>query len=274
MNLRTKRDSIRSLNAANILLAVICAVVLAACGGSDTKDTAAGPDAPAAPVADDVSASAEDTGPHLSGKITFDGPRPVRTVIQMAEDPKCTAMHAAEPLLSDREIVGEDGAIKDVFVYIKEAPEGNYPVPPEQLVLDQIGCQYVPHVFGIQIGQELSVQNSDPLLHNIRSFTRTNRPFNNAQPEGAPPRIKKFGKVELSIRMKCDLHPWMTAFIFALDHPFFATTDESGAYAIHGLPPGDYTLVAWHEKYGEQETAITIAEDEGTAADFVFLPAE
>ncbi len=271
MNFRTKRHSFRSLNAADILLAVICAVVIAACGGPDTEDTAGdGPPPAAAPG--DVSASAEDTGPRLSGKITFDGPRPVRTVLNTAEDPECTKLHVNEPLLSDREIVGEDGELTDVFVYIKEAPEGDYPAPAEQVVLDQIACRYVPHVLGVQVGQELSVQNSDPLLHNIRSFTRANRPFNNAQPEGTAPRVKKFKNAELAIRMKCDIHPWMTGFLFAMDHPFFATTGEGGAYTIQGLPPGDYTLVAWHEKYGEQETAISITEDEGTAADFVFQP--
>ncbi len=273
MKLRTKRHFSPSLNAANILLAVVCAAVLAACGGSDTED-AADPGASEAPAAADVSTQAEDTGPHLSGKITFYGPRPVRVELSTAADPLCTAMHKDEPLLSDHAIVSERGELKDVFVYVKEPPEGNYPVPAEQLVLDQIGCSYVPHVFGIQIGQELSVQNSDPLLHNIRSFARKNRPFNNAQEEGAAPRVKKFGKVELGIRMKCDIHPWMTGFIFALDHPYFGTSAENGVYGIHGLPAGDYTLVAWHEEYGEQEAAVTVAEDGSGVADFVFSPAE
>ena len=279
MNFRSTCHSSRTLT--RIILAVICAVVLAACGGSDTEDSAgsgapAAPavDAPAAPAAGDVSASAGDTGTPLSGRVTFNGPRPKWTVLPTESDPECAALHVDEPLLSDREIVGEDGGIKNFFVYIKEAPEGDYPVPAEQAVLDQIGCRYVPHVLGVQAGQEIRVENSDPTLHNVRAIARTNRPFNNSLPKGAAPRVKKFDKVELAIRMKCDIHPWMTAFIFAVDHPFFATTDESGAYTIQGLPPGDYTLVAWHEKYGEQATAITITEGEGTAADFVFEPTE
>ena len=271
MNFRTKRHSIRSLNAANILLALICALVLAACGGSDTDDTAETAP-PEAAAAGDVLASAGDTGTVLSGRVTFDGPRPERAVLQTREDPKCTAMHVDGPFLSDREIVGEDGGIKNVFVYIKEAPEGDYPAPAEQVVLDQIGCRYVPHVLGVQVGQEISIENSDPTLHNVRAFARANRPINNALPKDSAPRVQKFKNPELAIRMKCDIHPWMTAFLFAMDHPFFATTGESGAYTIQGLPPGDYTLVAWHEKYGEQETAISVTDGEGTAADFVFQP--
>lgn len=272
MNFHSTRHSTRSVNAANVLLAVICAVALAACGGSDTDDSA-GSAPPPAPAAGDVSASPGDTGTGLSGKVTLNGPRPERTVLQTESDEKCAAVHGDEPLLSDSTIVSEDSEIKNVFVYIKEAPEGDYPVPAEQAVLDQIGCRYIPHVLGVQVGQELSIENSDPTLHNVRAFARKNRPFNNTQIEGAAPRVKKFKNAEMAIRMKCDIHPWMTAFLFAMDHPFFATTDESGAYTIQGLPPGDYTLVAWHEKYGEQETAITITEGEDTAADFTFEPA-
>ena len=260
MTFRAFRRPISNSNAARIFLAVICSAALAACGGSDTEDTAG--TAPA-PAAGDKVAS-------LSGTVTFNGPRPERAVLLTESDPKCTVLHTDEPLLSDREIVSEDGGVKDVFVYIKEAAEGEYPVPTQQVVLDQVGCRYIPHVLGVQVGQELRVQNSDPTLHNVRSFARANRPFNNSQPAGAAPRIKKFNKVEMGIRLKCDIHPWMTAFIFAMDHPFFAVTDESGSYSIDGLPPGEYALVAWHEKYGEQEIAITVSEDAGTTTDFTF----
>ncbi len=265
----TFRCSICNSNAARISLAVICSAALAACGGSDTEDTAG--TAPA-PTPGYTSAGAEDAGAGLSGTVTFNGPRPERTILLTESDAKCTVLHTDDPLLSDSEIVSEDGGVKNVFVYIKEPPEGDYPVPEQQAVLDQVDCRYIPHVLGVQVGQEISVRNSDPTLHNVRSFTRENRPFNNSQPAGAAPRIKKFNNAELAIRMKCDIHPWMTAFIFAVDHPFFATTDENGAYAIRDLPPGEYTLIAWHEKYGEQETTVTISEGKGAVSDFVFEP--
>ena len=176
----------RRSNAVQISLAVICSAALAACGGSDTEDTAG--TAPA-PAGGDKVAS-------LSGTVTFNGPRPERAVLLTESDPKCTVLHTDEPLLSDREIVSEDGGIKDVFVYIKEAPGGEYPVPTQQKVLDQVGCRYIPHVLGVQVGQELRIENNDPTLHNVRSFARKNRPFNNSQPKGAAPRIKKFDNVE------------------------------------------------------------------------------
>jgi len=258
-----------NVNIASILLVLLCAAVLAACGGSDTDNSESDPGTAPTP-----SSSAEEDGASLSGAVLFTGPRPERVVLLIESDPNCTMAHADAPLLSDREIVSEDGGVQNVFVYIKEAPAGEYPVPTQQVILDQIGCRYIPHVMGVQLGQELRVQNSDPTLHNVRSFARANRPFNNSQPKGAAPRIKKFDKVEMGIRLKCDIHPWMTAFIFAMDHPFFATTDENGAYAISGLPAGEYTLVAWHEKYGEQESLVTISEGEDAVADFAFEPTE
>ena len=264
MIFRAIHRSISNRNSAAFLLVAVCAATLAACGGSDTEDSA-GTAPPPTPAAGDKAAS-------LSGTAIFNGPLPERVVLLTESDPICTMAHTDDPLLSDREIVSEDGGIKNVFVYIKEAPEGEYPVPTQQKVLDQVGCRYIPHVLGVQVGQELRIENSDPTMHNVRSFARKNRPFNTSLPMDAAPRIKKFDNVELGIRIKCDIHPWMTAFIFAMDHPFFATTDENGAYTISGLPAGEYTLVAWHEKYGEQESVVTISEGEDVVADFTFEP--
>lgn len=269
--------STRSLCMAMSLFVLLCSGILAGCGGSDTDDGSATEDAAAAPstpaeglIAANTSGSAGENSNGLSGIVTFAGPRPERAVLQTESDAKCAAMHTDAPLLSDKTIVNEDGGVQNVFVYIKNAPEGDYPIPTEQVVLDQIACRYVPHIIGIRVGQEIAVKNSDPTLHNVRASARINRPWNNALPEGAPPRIKKFKKMEMLIRLKCDIHPWMTGVIFAMDHPFFAVTDESGSYSINGLPPGDYTLVAWHESFGEQESAITVSEGPATTADFTF----
>ena len=261
-------------------LPAICILLLATvtgCGGSDSDapDSAA-PEAGGTPA---DTASADQAAPAAAiagivGTATLNGDVPERTELETGSDPKCSVMHEDEPLLSDRAIISENGGIKDVFVYIKNPPEGDYAPPAEQAVIDQIGCRYVPHVLGVMTGQEISVENSDPTLHNVRGIARSNRPFNNSQPEGAKPRIKKFDKAEMGIRLKCDIHPWMTAFIFAMDHPFFAVSDDTGAFAITGLPDGEYTVVAWHEKYGEQEGTATFTEGAATTLDFSFEPTE
>lgn len=269
MNFVTAAPLTRNLKLLAAVLAVVCATVLTGCGGSDTDD-AASPRPAAGGTPGDAAGGAQEGGTGVRGVAKLNGPVPERVVLQTEGDPQCTIMHQDEPLLSDRELISPDGGIQNVFVYVKEAPAGDYPPPAEQEVIDQVACRYIPHVLGVQVGQEISVRNSDPTLHNVRSFARVNRPFNNSQPKGTPPRIKKFDKAEMAIRLKCDIHPWMTAFVFAMDHPFFAVTDAEGGFAISGLPAGEYTLVAWHEKYGEQEAVVTVTEGELATADFTF----
>jgi len=159
-------------------------------------------------------------------------------------------------------------------VYVKNAPAGDYAVPEDVAVLDQMGCRYTPHVLGLRVGQTLELHNNDPLLHNVRAIARENKPINYGQPAGSAPRKKVFDKPEMAIRMKCDVHPWMTAFTFAMDHPFFAVTDENGAFSITGLPAGEYTLGLWHEAYGEQEMQVTVTDGSMAEAGFTVKAAE
>ena len=178
-------------------------------------------------------------------------------------------------MLSEEELVSEDGEVANVFVYISSGLEdAEYPVPEEIATLDQKGCAYHPRVQGVILGQEFNLTNSDPLLHNSRSYARRNRPFNYGQPAGTKPRGRPFVRKEPAVRIKCDVHTWMVAYIFAMDHPFFAVTDDAGKFKIEGLPAGDYTLTAWHEKYGELDMEITVGETAFTGGDFTFTPSE
>lgn len=215
----------------------------------------------------------ESRGPRgLHGRVTFDGPRPERSVLDTSSDPLCEEMHIDKPLLSEDRLVSEGGGVMNVFVWVKDALENiEYPVPSHPAVLDQVSCQYTPRVLGVRVGQTLDIKNSDPLLHNTRSLSKRNRSFNLGQPSDSV-RRQSFSRPEAAIRLVCDVHPWMRAFVFSMDHPFFATTDEDGAFAIEGLPPGDYTLEAWHERYGSLETNIVVVEGSRTEANFTYMP--
>jgi len=243
-------------------------MVLVGCGGS-TEDApevantpaAAEPSAEAPAAAEPAPAAA--TG--VQGRVTFDGPRPERPEISTAADAKCAILHGGEPLISELSVVSEDGGVQHAFVYVKNAPEGDHPLPSEPAVLDQSGCMYVPHIVGMRAGQTLNVQNSDETTHNIRSYSKANKPFNISQPVPGM-RERQFPKPEMGVKIKCDFHPWMTAYVFAMSHPYFSVTDENGNFSISDLPDGEYTLVAWHETWGEQEAALTVSNGSGEAS--------
>ena len=144
-----------------------------------------------------------------------------------------------------------------------------FPAPPEPVTIDQLGCQYHPHVFGIQVGQTLQILNSDNTLHNIHSLAEKNKQFNLGMPIQGMKLTKKFDQPEVMTKLKCDVHPWMHAYIGVLPHPFYGTTGEDGTFEIKELPPGEYTLEALHEKYGTQTQKVTVGEGSQTA-DFTF----
>ena len=219
-----------------------------------------------------LSAAEATTGFSVSGVATFAGKPPERLPIDMARDPKCIAAHGGEEVLDEALLVSGDGQIQNVFLFVENVESGDYAMPESPAILSQSGCMYRPRVQGIRVGQKLQIVNSDPLLHNVRSFARKNRPFNIGQPKEGT-REKTFTQVEHAIKIKCDIHPWMTAHFFVLDHPFFAVTDEAGAFAIEGLPAGDYVLQAWHESLGKLQKEITVSEDIADA-NFLFEPSK
>lgn len=205
----------------------------------------------------------------VSGVVTFDGQAPKRRVVKMDQDAQCVKLHGETKVLDENVIVNQDGRVKNAFVYIHKVAGKTFPMPEGPAVLDQKGCMYAPRVQGMRVGQTLKIQNSDPILHNIRSLARTNRAFNIAQPKMGMVREKVFKRSELAIKFKCDVHKWMTAYIFVLDHPFFSATDDEGSFTIEGLPPGEYVLHAWHETFGKVKRDITVAGDV-TDANFTF----
>jgi plastocyanin len=171
----------------------------------------------------------------------------------------------------ERVLIGDAGALQNVFVYVKDGL-GNlrFPIPATSVVLDQKGCHYVPHVLGVQVGQNLEVVNSDPTLHNVHAVAKANQEFNQGQPLPGMKFTRQFSTPEVMVPFKCDVHSWMNAFIGVLDHPYFAVTGADGSFSLKGLPPGTYTIEAWHETLGTQTQSVTIGEKESKEIAFTF----
>ena len=205
----------------------------------------------------------------ISGVIKFDGAAPVRKRIDMGADANCAA--AAGEKLTEETIV-TDGKLANVFVYITGGPveQFSFPTPSDPVVLDQKGCHYDPHVLGLMTRQTLKITNSDQAAHNIHPTPKNNPEWNESQPPGTAPKEKTFNRAETLIPVKCNQHPWMKASIGVLAHPCFGVSAKDGAYTIKNVPPGKYTLIAWHEIMGEQKMEITVGAGEKKPQDFTF----
>lgn len=205
----------------------------------------------------------------ISGKVKFEGEAPKPKAINMSADKLCVQQHK-ENIFQEDAVISSTGEMKWIFVYIKEGIKQKYPIPQEPVILDQKGCQYHPHIFGIMPGQRLQIKNSDPLLHNIHTSPTLNPEFNKGQPKQGMVDEFTFAKPEIMLSFKCDVHPWMSAKACVTEHPFFAVTGEDGSYAISNLPAGMYTLAAVSERYGEKTMQVTVSEGETQMVDFSF----
>ncbi len=234
------------------------------------------PTSPVRPTAA-VSAHATSRGNEgvMTGRILLHGDRPKPKKIKTDADPKCAEMHADEPLVDESVIVAEDGAVRNVFVYVKAGLEGaTFEKPAESVVIDQRGCRYEPHVFGMQVKQILVIRNGDDTLHNIHATPRdpANKEFNLGQPNKGMEAKKTFASPEVMVHFKCDVHPWMVAYAGVLDHPFFAVTGDDGVFALPPLPAGEYVIAAWHEVYGELTQPVTLGGRETKEISFTYTP--
>ncbi len=257
----------------------LAAVLAAGCGGKDDDDedrpkssraAGASKEGAAAPAASAAGPVAGATGAaSITGKIVFEGAVPVPEKYKMSADAFCAKAHPGDVAKQDIEI-GPDRGIADVFVYVKSGISGTYPPPATAATIDQKGCRYTPHVFGVVAGQNIDILNSDPTLHNIHSLPEKNEPFNLAMPVQGMKYTKKFDQPEVMIRIKCDVHGWMSAYCGVLSHPFFAVTAADGTYTIKNLPAGTYTIEAWHEKLGTQTQQVTVGAQESKTAAFTF----
>ena len=244
---------------------VLGALLLGGCGGSGEKAANTAETAPKPGLSPDTA-----NGASVAGKVSFKGVKPVSRDIDMSANPACQKMHP-KPVPSGEAVVGADGSVANVFVWVKAGvPQGDWAAPSKAAVVDQQGCVYTPRVVGVVVGQQVEFRNSDETNHNIHPMPRENPEWNESQPPKGEPKRKTFEREEVMVPVKCNIHPWMRAYVGVVRHPFFGVTGADGSFNIAGLPPGTYTVEAWHERFGRQEAQVTVAAKDAKTVDFSF----
>jgi plastocyanin len=243
------------------LLILLCSLSLAA---------AACDSAPPPPPAPPAAAKHVDpaTAGSLSGRVTFTGTPPTPDVVRISADPVCIQALGGSTK-SDAILIGDDGAVQNAFVYIKDTlSDYAFDVPTAAVTLDQKGCRYSPRIFGVRVGQAVDIVNSDATLHNVHALPMVNSEFNKGEPTQGSHMMQVFTAPEVMIRIKCDVHGWMTAYAGVMAHPFFAVTGPDGSFSMTGVPPGEYELAVWHEKLGTTSQTVKIGASQAQTANF------
>jgi len=207
-------------------------------------------------------------GGTVTGKVTYTGTPAKPKPIDMAKEPSCAKQYTAPPMTGNV-VTGSGNTLEYVVVYISAGAPDESSAPSTAVTFDQKGCHYTPHVLAFQVNQELKVTNSDQTSHNIHPLAKINREWNKSQPPGTPPISEKYDKPEF-ISVKCNIHPWMHGWFAVVKTSHYAVSDGSGEFKLPNLPPGKYTLTAWHESYGTQTQEVTISGNETKSANFVF----
>ena len=205
-------------------------------------------------------------GGTISGKVTYEGTPAKMKPIDMSKEPSCAKMYTTPPL-AETVVTGAGNSLENVVVYVSAgAPDDA--APSTAAVFTQKGCRYIPHVLAFQVNQEIKITNEDQTSHNIHTLPKLNREWNKSQPPGAPKILEKYDKNEI-FPVKCNVHPWMHGNFAVLKNSHFAVTGDGGAFSLANLPPGKYTITAWHESYGEQTQDVTISGSESKTISFV-----
>jgi plastocyanin len=247
--------------------AITLAVAMISCGGKGNQ-----PSETAAPAANPAGKPVDTaTAGTVTGSIKLDGTAPKPRNINMAAEPNCAKAHVGSPATTEDVVPGDGGTLQNVVVYLK-GDFSQYSFSPEStpVMIDQKGCQYHPHVLALQTGEPLSVVNSDPTTHNIHPVPKDNREWNESQPPGAQPIMQTFARPEVSIPVKCNVHPWMKAYIAVFNNPYYQVTGKDGSFTIKNVPPGTYTVTAWHESLGSQDQMVTVGPSESKSVTITF----
>jgi plastocyanin len=248
---------------------VLVVVLAAACGSPSPQPgstPAATPEpAPTAPAAPPAPLPGEST---ITGTVKYEGTAEKPRVVRMDSDPLCMP---EGPQTSEVLVVGPANGLQNAFVYVKDGlGDHKFTAPQTPVVLDQKGCKYHPHVFGVQVGQPVVILNSDPTLHNVHAVPKANAEFNFGQAMKGMKTTRMFDTPEVMVPFRCDVHGWMAAYGGVLAHPYYAVSNADGTFEIKGLPAGTYTIEVWHERLGTQTTKVTVDGKSSATANIAF----
>jgi plastocyanin len=208
------------------------------------------------------------SAPAVTGKVTLQGQPMKGKMINMSSEPGCAKLYSTPPTTEDV-VVGPGGGLKNVVVYVSAgSPEQSGP-PAQPVSVEQKGCRFAPHIVVMQANQEVRVVNEDATTHNIHPLASVNREWNKAQPPGTAPLEETFAREEF-ISVKCNIHSWMHSYFVVLKTPYYSVSNENGTFTLENLPPGKYTVTAWHEVYGKQTQEVTISGTETQPLNFIF----
>ena len=240
------------------------------CGGKSSDNASAGSTGSGSGAVAQSGGSGPTGTASVSGVIHFTGAAPANPKIDMSQETACQGKYTSPP--TDPQYVIKDAKLGNVFVYVKSGlPNGaTYQPPSTPVEIDQTGCLYHPRVFGVMTNQDIVIKNNDAVLHNIKAVPATNRGFNISQPSAGMTSTRKFSSPEVMVPLECNVHGWMHAWVAVLPHPFYSTSGEDGAFSIKNLPPGTYTIEAWHEKLGPLSQTVTVGSGEAKTLDFTF----
>jgi plastocyanin len=231
------------------LLLSLAFVVATGCGGKSACDS------PRSPTPLDHATTGT-----IAGVVRFTGEPPATTTLSLGAEPACAGQHSGPVPAGD--VLVQDGRVENAFVYLKEGlGDRVFAVPAEPVTVDQRGCLYHPRVVGAQTCQEIAFVNSDPLLHNVHGTPHASGAWNWSMGVKGSRRTTRLAEPEVMVDVRCDVHPWMHAYVGVVAHPYFAVTGPDGAFSLRDVPPGDYVVASWHERFGTREARVTLARE-------------
>ena len=249
----------------HIALAGSIVLTLIGCGNKDGNASPGSAESAGATTTIDPTTSGS-----ITGTVRLVGTPPVLKAIDMNAAPACVKANSS-PVIPPQVIMGDNGTLADVAIYIKSGLDGrHFETPKDPVILEQKACMYKPHVIALMVNQRLEVRNEDATTHNVHLLAKSNRPWNKSQPLDGPAIEESFPQPELAIPVICNVHPWMRAFTFVFDNPYYAITSRTGTFELKNLPPGTYTIEAWQERYGTQDQIVIIGPKESKSISFTF----
>ncbi|MEK7469286.1 MAG: hypothetical protein AAB074_18080 [Planctomycetota bacterium] len=263
------------------LVVALAMAMLSGCGKTEEKKPADGGagGGGGAPVPDNTVEVKPDAA--TVGKITvtvkLKGAAPARAPIDMS-DAECAAAHASEPALDETVVPGSGGTLQNAMVWIEKGLDAKYvfKAPAAAVLVDQSGCIYKPHVLTMMTKQSIEVKNSDGVQHNIHATSKANPEFNFSQAPKTSLTLttgskdRTFTQPEVPLKMKCEIHGWMGAWVGVFKHPYHGVSGADGTVTLKDVPPGTYTITVWHEKFGKKEAQVTLKDKGAEAASVEF----